>query len=54
MARGRTVHDLAQRLVPCLTGRTVRACAGVAEFAGGAWISLPGGTRRGGEVLGLV
>jgi hypothetical protein len=27
--------------------RTVRACAGATEFAGGAWISLPGGTPSG-------
>jgi hypothetical protein len=47
--------------VPCLTvgrsvpiGRTVRACAGVAKVAGGAWISLPGGTPSGGEILGVV
>jgi hypothetical protein len=25
----------------------VHACAGVAEFADGAWISLPGGTLSG-------
>jgi hypothetical protein len=31
----------------CLTSRTVRACAGAAEFAGSVWISLPEGTRRG-------
>jgi hypothetical protein len=29
--------------------RTVRACAGAAEFADGAWISLPGGTPSGGR-----
>jgi hypothetical protein len=36
---------------PCLEaglsmpgGQTVHACAGTAEFAGNAWISLPGGT----------
>jgi hypothetical protein len=28
-------------------GWTVRACAGAAEFAGDAWISLPGGTLSG-------
>jgi hypothetical protein len=40
--------------VPCLTvgrsattGQTVRACAGAAKVAGGAWISLPGGTPSG-------
>jgi hypothetical protein len=32
---------------PCLTCRTVRACAGAAEFTGGAWISLSGGTPSG-------
>jgi hypothetical protein len=28
-------------------GRTVRVCAGAAKVAGGAWISLPGGTPSG-------
>jgi hypothetical protein len=36
------------------TGRTVHTCARAAEFAGGAWISLPEGTHRGGEILGVV
>jgi hypothetical protein len=44
--------------VPYLTGRTVRVCAGAAEFADGASISLPGGTPSGrrdsGCCLGLV
>jgi hypothetical protein len=35
-------------------GRTVRACAGAAKVVGGVWISLPGGTRQGGEILGVV
>jgi hypothetical protein len=35
-------------------GRTVRACAGAAKVADGAWISLSGGTHQGGEILGDV
>jgi hypothetical protein len=31
----------------CLTSRTIRAYAEAAEFADGAWISLPGGTPLG-------
>jgi hypothetical protein len=58
-ARGWTVHDLEQGLgfpagQSAPTGWTVRACAGAAEVAGGAWISLSGGTRRGEEILGVV
>jgi hypothetical protein len=37
------------RSVPA--GRTVRACAGAAEVAGGAWILLREGPRRKGEIL---
>jgi hypothetical protein len=36
VARGRTVRDLAQRLVPCLTSWAVHAYAGAAEFVGNA------------------
>jgi hypothetical protein len=41
----------AERSTP--DGRTIRARAGAAKVAGGAWISLPG-PRRGGEILCVV
>jgi hypothetical protein len=54
-ARGQTVRDLVQGSgslpdVPDGPGpraRTVRTCARAAEFTGGAWISLLGGTPSG-------
>jgi hypothetical protein len=46
-AMGRTICDLAQGRGSCLTSRTVRACAGAAEFAGSVWISLLRGTPSG-------
>jgi hypothetical protein len=60
--QARTVHGTgsdgprpgAGAQVPCLTaGRSARAQRRQ-KIAGGAWISLPGGTRRGGEILGVV
>ena len=38
----------------CLTSRTVRVCTEAVEFAGEAWILLPRGPHRGGEILGFV
>jgi hypothetical protein len=40
--------------VPCLTARRSTRAQGRRKIAGGAWISLPGGTHRGGEILGVV
>jgi hypothetical protein len=61
-AQGRTVRDLVQELgFPAWrpdgprprAGRSART-QGRRKIAGGAWISLPGGTHRGGEILGVI
>jgi hypothetical protein len=64
-----TVHDLGsdglrpgvEVGLPCVEARqsafgsrTVHSCTGMAAFANSTWILLPGGIRRGGEILGFV